>query len=436
MTTVAKLVRRRERIKREKIEHDWPLPETLMGIELEVERRGSTIPNYPPPEWTSHGDGSLTDGVEFVLARPLAGAELRGAINSLFREGQYARSMTGSTHIHMDMLEETNTTNVLQVLVMLVYCLEGLLYAVGDPSREWCGFANRLQSGPDNLISVVMRSSLHELTDQMVQEFRQNYSRDTSRHGRYYGLNLASLIDYGSLEFRYFPTATSEEEMVEWVELVQQFKKAAMALGSVEALDEMLSTEDNYLTFMHQWFGKYSNLFSYVGNYRAVRSMYQKAKITASLESAPGTYIFNGSKVFADGRYSKFVENVPEVVAGDVLFIPRDRANVVPAESVNPWTVMVYNDGVYVAQPRNYGQRWALIHELPYAVIRSAPDLMNNLATLVSDPNYQEQAGFVYQRHIQAALVVGSVSPPDYPSFAEPEPDDFDDDDYDYEDEE
>jgi hypothetical protein len=285
----------------------------------------------------------------------------------------------------MDMLEENSTTEVLQVMVLLVYCLESMLFAAGDPAREWCGFANRLQSGPDNILSVVMADDLHRASDRTVQEFNRNYNRNHSTFGRYYGLNMASLLDYGSLEFRYFPTATSEQEMVKWVELVQLFKKAAIALGNVEGLMRVMESEDTYQTFLNEHFSKFSDLFSYLGSYYEVRSSFHTALRTAKV-SSPKRGNYDGRKIFASGKFAKFVKSIPEGVSA-IHIMGQNVDHVPTADEVQPEDLLVYNGSVYVwcrQHPRG-SFSWVMLPDVPHTMARSMPELARHLEALRSD---------------------------------------------------
>ena len=408
MSTVAKLVRRTTRKHLKELQHNWPLPMTYMGIELEVEMRDSQLPPEIPTGWEHKEDGSLTNGVEYVLARPMRGDELRGAINSVFNGARFSRSVTGSTHIHIDMLDEDSTTHVLQVLVLLVYCFEDVLFAVGDPDREWCGFANKMQSGPDTIISVVLSNEMHQGSADAIARFSQTYGRHSSAFGRYYALNMASLLDYGSLEFRYFPTATSEEELITWVELVQQFKKAAIALGSLSELSNVFNTEQTYREFIHTHFSKFADLFLSVSDYRRVRSNFRKAQLTAMLTSNEGPVIvpsFPAHEVFANGRFSRLVTNVPDAAAvANVIRVPGDYEQVPQANAVENNTVLLYNRAVYTNAP--YGMqlydtgegrnnRWRMITDFTIEQIRANEELVEALRTLINSGDVEAESWMI-----------------------------------------
>jgi Putative amidoligase enzyme. len=382
MKSIAELAGKRSRRAMPfKIPHSWPLPDTLMGVEVEVERvPGLTLPT-DLVMWTAHSDGSLQNGREFVLRSPMNGTELRTAINELLSDCGFQRSITGSTHIHMDMLEEGDSQEILRVLVMMVYIMEPLLYASGDPGREWCGFANKLMSGPDELLSVVM--------DEQVEgdSFRENYSRTSSSFGRYYGLNMAALVDYGSLEFRYFPTATKEEELINWIELVQSFKLAAHAVGSVTNFDLIVENHQRFQEFLSTYFSKWSQLFSALGPYTELRSNYRKACITSKLK----TTHMNGERfvptnVFASDKYRKLIKNLPTQGLSWNIII-HNTSSAVPRATYG--SILIYNNRVYVCPlegsplyeyigaSRGY---WTDMEQVPASVLRADAALTDELS--------------------------------------------------------
>jgi hypothetical protein len=355
MKNIAELVRKPHRIRAKELPHDWPLSETLMGIEVEVERGEGVSMPADLGMWAQQSDGSLQNGVEYVLKQPQAGSALRGAIYELMTSGTYTRTMTGSTHIHMDMLESEDTPEMLRTMVMLVYALESMLYAAGDASREWCGFANRLRTGPDGLLSAVMNEEISHAA------FKQTYHRNSTQFGRYYGLNMAALLDYGSLEFRYFPTATSEQELVGWVELVQTFKKAARALGDRKALNAIIEDGDAYNTFLYEHFGKWEELFRSLGPYYEVRNNYRKALITANVSDKKEVFI--ARKVFTEGRFAKFIKKMPAQLGSDVypVVVLTSSDNIPLVNTLEENTFMVYARTVYYPSSWNTdnGQQFA-----------------------------------------------------------------------------
>lgn len=278
MKTIAELTGRPVRTNaRARPRYRFVLPTTLMGVELEVDADGATATrfhNTTPASWLREHDGSLSAGYEYVLARPMAGRELSIAIQEMFTSDvAFHRTLTGSTHIHMDMLGEEVTMDVLRTLVLLVYTLEPMIYHAGDYTREWCGYANSLKQSDDLLLGSLFAEDSSDLFG--------NILRRGGALGRYYGLNLVALNDYGSVEFRYFPTATTADEMVRWVNLVQSFKKAAVEIGTPATLKNIIAEESSFLEMLGKYFGDFSEEQKALRGWRSVSNMFNKAMVEA-----------------------------------------------------------------------------------------------------------------------------------------------------------
>lgn len=292
-----------------------PLMDQLVGLELEVDRdagqaEGTVFPTNYRPQWDQKRDGSLANGYEYVLATPLAGQDLADAVHQLFSGGaQIFRTYTGSTHIHLNMLDGTTIEN-LQALALLTYAVEGLLYYVGDNSRQWCGFANRMTGAPHAVLENILGPTVD----------RQGLRRALNNAGRYYGLNLAALDKYGTVEFRYFPTATSPEEMLSWVKLVQQIKKAACDFGNVANVLEVLSDKSKYAEFVQTYLPEYVEEVEASCPFAKVKILANKALVIASL---PRSTKANWDKKTLEEVYfaKPKLTVVPTLKPKDVLFL-------------------------------------------------------------------------------------------------------------------
>lgn len=240
------------------VEYKFPMSRLRMGVEIEVERTSdshlpsaSTISNY----WRTTTDGSLADGREFVLSTPLAGDRLSQAISTMFATAKFQQLATSSTHIHMNMAETTTTIDTLKHVVALVYMLEPVLWKVGDPCRKWCGFTHSIYRLPAGVLRTLMSADDHNQAV-VVEEVRGI--------SRYFGLNLQALRKYGSLEFRYFPTATSGAMLHNWICLVQNFKRAAVAIKDMSSLEAIVSSEQEYAEFITKYFSEWKNVVAEV----------------------------------------------------------------------------------------------------------------------------------------------------------------------------
>lgn len=296
--TVASFVFRKDDVTVNAPRTDLPLPNTLMGIEVEIDNDGShdgcTFPVNYSPEWQRKGDGSLANGWEYVLTAPLKGQTLVDAVYKLYSEPtQVYRTYTGSTHIHINMMDGVST-DALRALVLISYAFESLLYYVGDNTRQWCGYASRLTSSP----AEVLESIISDTTGHAFQNA-------VSSAGRYYGLNLNALHRYGSVEFRYFPTAESPEELLGWIKLVQNFKRAAVEIGGIEPLIATLNNKEGYNSFISEYFPDHLEAVQASCEYSKVKALMGKALIIATA-ARPDKKI-NWSRVKLQSHFKKLM---------------------------------------------------------------------------------------------------------------------------------
>ena len=246
-------------------ELQFVLPTRHMGVEIEVEQNSDSIlPGRSQLAWwETKSDGSLLRGREYVLRNPEMGNNLGLAVEEIFSAGRFYPAATSSTHIHLDAREQTVTPDVMQVLFSLVYCMEPILFHIGDASRKWCGYTHSMRDLPTGVVSSVIRSDGTFDLDAFA-----NHVTSTSR---YYGFNLNALSKYGSIEFRYFPTAESAEQLAGWINLVQSFAKAAEEIGSLTSLQKMLATEELYEEMLATWFAPYVSSIKACMSYKEVK---------------------------------------------------------------------------------------------------------------------------------------------------------------------
>lgn len=310
MKNVATVLKRKARSIVKSVPREWPLPEQLMGIEVELDpARGSErikMPANYQPYWREERDGSLRNGREYVLSSPMAGNLLSTAIAQLFSDDpNMDRTATGSTHIHIDMLEDSTPVNTIPVLTMLMFVLEPAVFAAADPGREWCGYTNRLSSAPDVLLGSVLNGDLETDATALVDVVAGN---SAATIGRYYGLNLQALQKYGSIEFRYFPTATTAEELASWVRMVQLCKKAAMELGSLQRVEAVVKDEESYKQFIATYFKEWADIFlTTVPQYAALQSYY-KARAVADSWRVREDVQFDPRAITSNKAFAKFLK--------------------------------------------------------------------------------------------------------------------------------
>lgn len=212
---------------------EWPLASQMVGIELELEGLGATVVRNMQYRleglWVTHTDGSLRNGVEFVLQVPLMGKELSQSISEFFAGGLAFEtgSARASTHIHLNMLQEEDTLEVLRNMSAFYYGIEDALYALISDSRKWAVYASPLSNNFPYEIAMLFSEQLD--VDTWIRHLA-NTRKTEINNGRHYGYNLKAMGKYGTVEFRHFPSVTSENELRDWVNLCMEIKKVAVTL--------------------------------------------------------------------------------------------------------------------------------------------------------------------------------------------------------------
>lgn len=310
---------------------NWPLPNEMMGIELEAESvYVGTLAPLTLAGWTMDRDGSLrNDGREFVLSQPLAGSSLTRAIHTLFEmqspaRGQMLRYQVNpraGTHVHINWIE--NTVGSAAALIALMYMIEPLVYSWADEDRAWCSYCNPLSDIPASVLNKLLRMDDDEDDEDewLLREI------DDEAVGRYHGLNIVALAKYGTFEFRYFPSTARQTDMIKWVKFVQLAKRCAVAFeNDVPSLVERLLQGD-VAAFLQEYFdvdGIAAELLTAVNNADSI--VVEKAgEIGAIMEMRPNNVgIYSSSLSPAARRYIERFASTPRTVEDD--YPPMARA--------------------------------------------------------------------------------------------------------------
>ncbi|MCW8826505.1 MAG: amidoligase family protein [Gammaproteobacteria bacterium] len=196
----------------------------MVGIEVELEAFRGDLGELV--YWRMEHDGSLREGgVEFVLRQPLTGFDLEKAINELYdkvlQNCKYESNIRTSTHIHIDVRDIS--TEHLRRIVFFYAMFERFIYDMVSPEREFSFYCAPLFS------SVQNRRRIAESLD----------SHNFRRCPKYSGLNLKSINNYGSLEFRMHQGMTKETNLRTWIALLLKLKTGTKAYEDVP-LDHIL----------------------------------------------------------------------------------------------------------------------------------------------------------------------------------------------------
>lgn len=184
----------------------------LIGIELELE---NVNPMPAIPYWVAVPDGSLRDGIEYVLDQAYAGDTLMNAVDEYYAAGlRFNNTSRCSTHIHLNMTDATVAE--LRVMSLVMYAIEDAIFATVDNDRKWTGYAMALsEMEPARLRNIMSLNDEGSLVVNIAPARNQE---------RYYGFNTASMRKHGTVEFRYFPGGPTKDELIEWLDFIVRLK--------------------------------------------------------------------------------------------------------------------------------------------------------------------------------------------------------------------
>lgn len=241
------------------------LPKCYVGVESETEgKRYSRIQSIP--FWNIVEDGSLRDGAEFVLSNPLVGEDLISALEVLedkCRRG-YKQSVRTSVHIHIDVRDLS--AEQLLTFIGLYLIFEKAIYR----------YHNHKYNREDNIYCLPFYKTNRFLTslgslsylkdtgfdeDELPGFLRQSLSQ----MNKYYGLNVASVFRFGSLEFRHMEGSTKKDAILQWINIIMSMKKYAMSFTGDHTQILQTISASGYKTLTNQVFSDelYDALFNY-----------------------------------------------------------------------------------------------------------------------------------------------------------------------------
>ena len=233
----------------------------LFGVEVELE--GSKLKDRVGalhPYWTSHVDGSLRarnpedDALEYVFTTPLELAISEMAIRGLCKflshpSRKVYPSYRTSIHVHINCLQETRRTIYNYITIATI--LDELLVSQNGEHRVGNNFCLRMRDAEGVLADLI--KSLDNYGN--ILGIRAN--------DRYGSVNVASILKFGTIEFRSLECTTDADRIIHWVRTLQAMKESARDFadprevisqfsrtGPAEFLNQVLGEENaqKYLT--------------------------------------------------------------------------------------------------------------------------------------------------------------------------------------------
>lgn len=188
-----------------------------VGIEIEVE--GERLPRELVKFWKAEHDGSLRgESMEYVLARPVAKDKVNAALTYLYDSFKANNSTiydTGRAGIHVHV-------NVSHLPTVKIFNIVALYFIFESLFVQYCG-KNRVGN------HFCLRATDAEgLIDHIVYALNKQPERLVNDQIRYASINLKSLGQYGSLEFRSMKSPATQEEIETWVNMLLHLREVAL----------------------------------------------------------------------------------------------------------------------------------------------------------------------------------------------------------------
>ncbi len=193
-----------------------------LGVEIEVE--GSRLPMEMANWWRVDHDGSLQgESAEYVLNRPRTLTGVERALNYLRKKYEergtkVVDSVRTGVHVHVNVqaLSLVELYNFMTIYIMLE---EALVKFCGE-SREGNLFCLRVQDA-DYLTHILSECIKRK-------KFGPMYSDDL----RYASMNVKSLHEYGSLEFRAMRGTEDFDQILLWCKTLLRLREMAKAFDN------------------------------------------------------------------------------------------------------------------------------------------------------------------------------------------------------------
>lgn len=228
----------------EEVEQNSPLfclPKCYIGAEFEWENLHK-LPlqeDYPSSNphatlldrfysyYAPHQDGSLRgSSSEFVFRKPMSGTLISGALDCMdevSRIYEFKGSYRTSLHIHLDMQNQEFPKDI--VLLGALYCLvEPFFYKFVGQQRDVCNYCIPWYSHPQHF-NVFFSGMERQLKQEGGYSTRTSTKLKELKSYKYAGLNLFSLGDFGTVEFRHAPVDMQKAKIIVWINAIMRLKK-------------------------------------------------------------------------------------------------------------------------------------------------------------------------------------------------------------------
>lgn len=220
------------------------LPYQQIGVEIEIETdKKWSQKNYESFSdilaaqnyWTIKPEGSIRNGFEIVMQRPLFGKQLTSAIDDIYlvlNKLPFTTSTRTGIHVHLDISD----------MLLEQFIKMCAAYALVEPHLFLWEGNNR----QDNVFCVPWWQST-VAADLLKDLYRGTSPIDNSHINRqrykYSALNLCSLSKFCTVEFRHLRTSLDKNRLLEWISFIFTLKQIGLSSTDFKTeTDKLIAT--------------------------------------------------------------------------------------------------------------------------------------------------------------------------------------------------
>lgn len=221
--------------------------EGVVGVEIEVE--GVNLPQRGIRGWKAVPDGSLRNGgIEYVTNGAITLKQLSEhldvlKVNFAMMESQIADAHRGSVHIHVNVQDKTPEQVFTTLFLWLM--VESLWMERCGPTRNGNLFCMS-SSGSGEILPWAR---------QFLARSRDGNWFQLWQRGKYSALNTDCIQNFGSLEFRTFPSSVDKERIEGWAQWCTNLVEEGCKLDPDKLYNVWQKALDNPRAFYKTIFG-------------------------------------------------------------------------------------------------------------------------------------------------------------------------------------
>lgn len=212
-----------------------------VGVEVELENWPRMRGGFNADFWTLVNDGSLrNNGYELIFTNPTCGIGIEEALTEFNKIMIAMPDLTAgprtSVHVHVDVRDMPTLAIQKMLITYLLFEKPLYRYSGGRLGNNFC---------VPLCESFASLKVISDLGGDISKDNKFVLEHDINSLGKYHGVNLAAMGNFGSLEFRMMDGCKDVERIREWISLLLHLKSFAMSEETIciEELPSRLSSE-------------------------------------------------------------------------------------------------------------------------------------------------------------------------------------------------